>query len=129
LLGASHGGAALAGSMLALAHAIAQAVGGAYGLPHGTLNGIALAPVLRFNAAIAPDAVRRFGQAIGAPDDPAVRVEELTALAGPTRLSELGVPEHDLAALAASAAGRGGNLANPRPATPEEIEQLLRSAF
>ena len=126
LLGASHGGAALAGSMLALAHAMAQAVGGAYGLPHGTLNGIVLAPVLRFNAAIVPDAVRRFGEAIGSPDDPAARVEELTALAGPTRLSELGVPERDLPALAASAAGRGGNLANPKPASPEEIEQLLR---
>ncbi len=129
LRGASHGGAALAGSMLALAHAIAQAVGGAYGLPHGTLNGIVLAPALRFNAAIVPDAVRRFGEAIGAPDDPAARVEELTALAGPTRLSELGVPERDLPALAATAAGRGGNLANPRPASPEEIERLLRSVL
>jgi maleylacetate reductase len=129
LRGASHGGAALAGSMLALAHAIAQAVGGAYGLPHGTLNGIVLAPVLRFNAAIVPDAVRRFGEAIGAPDDPATRVEGLTALAGPTRLSELGVPERDLPALAASAAQRGGNHANPRPATPDEIETLLRSVF
>jgi maleylacetate reductase len=129
LRGACHAGAALAGSMLALAHAIAQAVGGAYGLPHGTLNGIVLAPVLRFNAAIVPDAVRRFGEAIGAPDDPAARVEQLTALAGPTRMSELGVPERDLPALAASAAGRGGNLANPRPASPEEIEQLLRSVL
>ena len=73
--------------------------------------------------------MRRFGEAIGAPDDPAARVEELTALAGPTRLSELGVPESDLPALAASAAGRGGNLANPKPASPEEIEQLLRSVF
>jgi maleylacetate reductase len=129
LRGASHGGAALAGSMLALAHAMAQAVGGAYGLPHGTLNGIILAPVLRFNAAVVPDAVRRFGEAIGAPEDPAARVEELTALAGPTRLSELGVPEGDLPGLAAAAAGRGGNLANPKPASPEEIEQLLRSVM
>ncbi|HEY8108169.1 MAG TPA: iron-containing alcohol dehydrogenase, partial [Gaiellaceae bacterium] len=38
LRGACHGGAALAGSMLALAHAMAQAIGGRYGLPHGTLN-------------------------------------------------------------------------------------------
>jgi maleylacetate reductase len=129
LLGASHGGAALAGSMLALAHAIAQAVGGTYGLAHGTLNGIVLAPVLRFNAALVPDAVRRFGEAIDAPDDPAARVEELTALAGPTRLSELGVPEYDLPVLAASAAERGGNLANPRPASPQEIEQILREVF
>ena len=129
LLGAAHGGAALAGSMLALAHAMAQAIGGAYGLPHGTLNGIVLAPVLRFNAAIVPDAVHRFGEAIGAPDDPADGVEALAALAGPTRLSELGVPQGDLPALAASAAERGGNLANPKPATPKEIELLLRSVF
>ena len=129
LLGAAHGGAALAGSMLALAHAMAQAVGGAYGLPHGTLNGIVLAPVLRFNAAIVPEAVRRFGAAIGSPEDPAAGVEELAALAGPTRLSELGVPERDLPGLAASASARGGNGANPKPASPEEIEQLLRSVF
>jgi maleylacetate reductase len=129
LRGACHAGAALAGSMLALAHAMAQAIGGRYGLPHGTLNGICLPPVLRFNTAHAPEAVARFGDAIGAPDDPAARVEELAALAGPTRLRELGVPEGDLPALAIDAAERGGNRANPKPATPGEIERLLREVF
>ena len=129
LRGACHGGAALAGSMLALAHAMAQAIGGRYGLPHGTLNGICLPPVLRFNAAFAPDAVTRFGEAVSASEDPAGRVEELAALAGPTRLRELGVPELDLPALAAEAARRGGNLANPKPASPDEIEQLLHEVF
>ena len=76
LRGACHGGAALGGSMLALAHAMAQAVGGRYGLPHGTLNGICLPPALRFNARYAPEAVRRFGEAVGS-GDPAARVEEL----------------------------------------------------
>src|SRR5439155_987742 len=85
----TYGGAALAGSMLALAHAMAQAIGGRYGLPHGTLNGICLPPTLRFNARYAPDAVKRFGEAVGDPGDPAGRVETLTALAGPTRLREL----------------------------------------
>ena len=129
LRGACHGGAALAGSMLALAHAMAQAIGGRYGLPHGTLNGICLPPVLRFNMAYAPEAVARFGATVGAPEDPAGRVETLGALAGPTRLSELGVPEADLPGLAAAAAERGGNLANPKPASPEEIEQLLREVY
>ena len=129
LRGACHGGAALAGSMLALAHAMAQAIGGRYGLPHGTLNGICLPPVLRFNAGYAPDAVRRFGEAVGDPGDPAGRVEALTALAGPTRLRELGVPEGDLPGLAADAAGRGGNLANPKRASPDEIERLLREVY
>ena len=123
LRGASHGGAALAGSFLALAHAIAQAIGGAYGLPHGTLNGIVLAPALLWNEQWAPDAVRRFRDAVG------VDVDELNALGGVTRLSELGVPEADLPALARSAAQRGGNQANPRPASPTEIEQVLRAVY
>ena len=127
LRGACHGGEALAGSMLALAHAMAQAIGGRYGLPHGTLNGICLPPALRYNARYAPAAVRAFGEAVGG-DGPA-RVEELTALGGITRLRELGVPEQDMPELAASAAQRGGNQANPHPATPAEIEQLLRSIW
>jgi len=108
---------------------MAQTVGGRYGLPHGTLNGICLPPVLRFNEALAPEAVRRFGEAIDAPADPAARVESLAALAGPTRLRELGVPEADLPELAASAAERGGNRANPRQASPDEIESLLREVY
>jgi maleylacetate reductase len=128
LRGACHAGAALAGAMLALAHAIAQAVGGRYGLPHGTLNGICLPPVLRFNAAFAPDAVRRFGEAIGA-GDPASRVAELSRLGGASRLRELGVPEEDLPELAAAAAKRAGNRANPHVATSAEIERLLREAW
>ncbi|HEY2542256.1 MAG TPA: iron-containing alcohol dehydrogenase [Gaiellaceae bacterium] len=127
LRGACHGGEALAGSMLALAHAMAQAIGGKYGLPHGTLNGICLPPALRYNARYAPAAVRAFGEAVGG--DGAQRVEELTALGGITRLRELGVPEDDLPELAESTATRGGNHANPHPATPAEIEQLLRSVY
>jgi maleylacetate reductase len=129
LRGACHAGAALAGSMLALAHAMAQAIGGRFGLPHGTLNGICLPPVLRFNTAYAPEAVGRFGEAVGRPDHPDGRVEDFAALAGPRRLRELGVPEADLPAVALDAAQRSGNRANPKPATPDQIEQLLREVY
>jgi maleylacetate reductase len=125
--GACHAGAALGGSMLALGHAMAQAVGGRYGLPHGTLNGICLPAALRYNARHAPEALRRFGEAVGG--DPATRVQELAALGGPTRLRDLGVPEQDLPELAIAAAQRAGNQANPHPATPAEIEELLRSVW
>ena len=123
LRGACHGGAALGGSGLALAHAMAQAIGGRYGVPHGTLNGICLPPALEWNEQWAPDAVRRFREAVGSD------VAELTALGGITRLRELGVPEEDLPELAAAAADRPGNQANPRPATAPEIEELLRSVW
>jgi alcohol dehydrogenase len=122
LRGACHAGAALGGAGLALAHAMAQAVGGRYGLPHGTLNGICLPPALRWNAQWAPDAVQRFNAIV--PD-----VERLAALGGPTRLHELGVPRDDLPELAQAAAGRAGNQANPRPATPEEILELLAEVY
>ena len=123
LRGACHGGAALGGSGLALAHAMAQAIGGRYGLPHGTLNGICLPPALRWNEQWAPTAVARFRDAVGRD------VEELAALGGIARLRELGVPEADLPELAAAAAGRAGNHANPQPATAAAIETLLRSVW
>jgi maleylacetate reductase len=129
LEGASHAGEALSIAGLALGHAMAQAVGGTYGVAHGTSNAICLPAALRFNAALVPDAVRRFGEAIGAPDDPAGKVTELAALSGPTRLRELGVPEEDLPRLGATAAARGGNQAKPRPSTPEEVTGLLRSVW
>ena len=57
---AEAGGRALAGSGLALAHAMAQALGGRYGLPHGAMNALSLPPALRFNAPVAGNAIGRF---------------------------------------------------------------------
>lgn len=126
LEGAMHAGMALGGSMLALGHAMAQALGGRYGLPHGAMNAICLPAALRFNKDVAPDAIRRFGEAL-ATDDPASRVEELARLGGYERLRDFGVPEEDLHEIAAATAERAGARANPRPASPSEIALLLRS--
>src|SRR5204862_3543094 len=76
LEGAMHSGMALGGSMLALGHAIAQALGGRYGLRHGAMNALALPAALRFNAQAEPEAVRRFSEALGT-EDPAAQVAEL----------------------------------------------------
>jgi maleylacetate reductase len=129
LHGAAAAGEALGLAGLALGHAIAQALGGSYGLPHGAMNALSLPPVLRFNAEVVPGAVGAFGRAIGAEEDPAGRVEELARLGGFERLRDFGVPEDGLAAVAAMAAGRMGNKQNPRVATPEEIEAMLRSVY
>jgi maleylacetate reductase len=126
LEGAMHSGMALGGSMLALGHAIAQALGGRYGVPHGAMNALALPAALRFNAEVAPEAVRRFGEALGT-DDPAARVEELARLGGFERLRDFGVPEGDLAEVAVATVERAGAKANPRPASAAEVEELLRS--
>ena len=56
LRGAAKAGEALARSGLALGHAMAQAIGGRYGLPHGALNALCLPPALRFNGEFVPAA-------------------------------------------------------------------------
>lgn len=128
LRGACHAGAALGGSMLALGHAMAQALGGRYGLPHGALNALCLPAALRFNEPVAADAIARFGRALGS-EDPAGRVEELARLGGFERLRDLGVPEDAPMEVAEAVAVRPGAKANPRPVTPADVEQLLHAIW
>jgi maleylacetate reductase len=128
LEGAMRAAFALSEAGLALGHAMAQALGGRYGLPHGALNAICLPPALRFNEPVAADAIARFGEAMGT-DDPVGRVEELGRLGGYERLRDLGVPREGLDTVAEATAARPGAKANPRPATPEEISELLHSVW
>ena len=124
-----HAGAALAGAGLGLGHAMAQALGGRYGIAHGALNAVVLPPALRFNEPVAGEEIARFGEAIGAAADPPGKAEELARLAGFERLRDLGVPEPELPLVAEAAAERGGAKANPRPASPAEIAELLRGVW
>jgi alcohol dehydrogenase class IV len=127
LRGAMHAGHALGIAGLGLAHAMAQAVGGRYGLPHGAMNALCLPPALAFNRTAVPEPVARFGEAIGG--DAVERTRELALVGGFERLRDFGVPRDDMAELAAAAAARGGNQANPRVASPDEIEGLLASVW
>jgi maleylacetate reductase len=128
LEGAQHAGAALGSAGLALGHAMAQALGGRYGIAHGAANALSLPPALRFNEPVAADEIRRFGAALGA-DDPAARTEELARASGFTRLRDLGVPEDELDVVAEATARRAGAKANPRPASPDQIAELLHSIW
>ena len=114
LEGAIYGGMALRLGFF-LGHAMAQALGGRYGLPHGAMNAICLPPAMRFNGANEPL--------------PVERVEELARLGGFERLRDFDVPEDDLGELAEVTAVRPAARANPRPASPAQIEELLRSVW
>jgi maleylacetate reductase len=128
LEGALHAGRALSVRGLFLAHAMAQALGGRYGLPHGALNALTLPPALRFNEPAVPDAIAGLREALSA-TDPAGRVEELAQLGGFERLRDLGVPEDELDAVARETAVRPGAQRNPRPADADAIEELLRTIW
>jgi maleylacetate reductase len=128
LEGAARAGEALGRSGLCLGHAMAQALGGRYGLPHGAMNALCLPSALRFNQAVAGDEIEQLGQAM-AVTDPIARVEELARLGGFERLCDFGVPEAELDEVAEATAARPGAKANPRPASAEEIAELLRSIY
>jgi maleylacetate reductase len=128
LHGAARAGEALGRSGLCLGHAMAQALGGRYGLPHGAMNALCLPPALRFNEPVAADEIRTFGKAIGT-DDPPGRVEQLARLGPFERLRDFGVPEDELEEVAEATAVRAGAKANPRPATAAGIAELLRSIY
>ena len=127
LQGASHAGHALGLAGLALAHAMAQALGGTYGLSHGAMNALCLPPALDYNRAYAPAEVERFGEAIGG--DPVETSRGLARLGGIERLREFGVPREELPDAAAAAAARPGNQANPHAATPAEIASMYESIW
>jgi len=126
--GAMEAGAALGSAGLGLGHAMAQALGGRYGIAHGAANALTLPPALRFNQPVAAAEIARFGAALGT-DDPAARAEELARLSGFERLRDLGVPEDELDEVAEATAVRAGAKANPRPVSPAEIAELLRSVW
>ena len=122
-----HAALALAESGLCLAHAMAQGLGGRYGLPQGTMNALCLPAALRFNSETLGDSLSRFGEALEG--DAATRCEELAALGGFGRLRDQGVPEADLESVAAEIAARPGALANPRPVMADDVVSLLRAIW
>ena len=127
LEGAMHGGAALRAGM-GLGHAMAQALGGGFGLPHGPMNAVCLPHALRFNREAAAGPLALLAEAMGV-TDPAARSAELGALACPMRLRDYDVPRDGLAAIAEKTAERPAAKANPRPASAAEILGLLEDAW
>jgi maleylacetate reductase len=128
LEGALHAGRALGERGLFLGHAIAQALGGRYGLPHGAMNAVSLPAALRFNAEAVPDAVAAFAAALETDDAPG-KVQELARLGRFERLRDFGVPEEDLPEVAEAVVERPGARANPRPVTVADAERLLREIW
>jgi alcohol dehydrogenase class IV len=98
-------------------------------MPHGLANAIVLPHAVRFNADAVPDDVRRIGEAIGAPDDPASAIADLVArLELPSHLIEAGASDDDLDAVARMAPGNRNVANNPRPVSEDDARAILANA-
>jgi maleylacetate reductase len=131
LEGAALGGRCLQNATMGAHHGLAQLLGGRTGMPHGLANALLLSHVVRFNAEALPEhVVHRIGGALGDPDDPAAAIDALRARLGlPATLSECGVNDDDLDAIARMAEGNGNVRANPREVREQEAREILEAAF
>ena len=130
LEGAVLAGRCLLNGTMAAHHALAQLVGGRTGIPHGLANAMLLAHVVRYNEPAVPDEVRRLGEAIGSPDDPAGAIADLVARLGlPSGLGECGVTLEDIDAVARMSQGNRGIQGNPRPVSEDDARAILAAAF
>ena len=124
LEGAAHAGSALRAGM-GVGHAMAQALGGRYGLAHGTMNAVCLPPALRFNLEVAAGRDRALRRGDGRRPDRAHRGAGRARRAR-KRLREYAVPHEDLPELAEATAVRPAAKGNPRPAPPERDPEAAR---
>ncbi len=123
-------GRCLQNASMGVHHGLAQLVGGRTGMSHGLANAVILAHAVRFNAEVTPAEVRRIGEAIGAPDDPAGSIAALVAQLGlPTRLSAAGMTEDDLDAVVASSGSNSSVRSNPRTVTEADARAILSAAM
>jgi alcohol dehydrogenase len=118
-------------------HCLSETLGARWDLPHGLLNAVLLAPVLRSHLPIlrerlAPlDARLPGGTASADSAERAERVllsiEALAAAVGIPPFADLGIPEKDHPWIARRAAENGSNPSNPRPMGQAEYLEILRS--
>ena len=123
LEGAMHAGSALRAGM-GVGHAMAQALGGRYGLAHGTMNAVCLRPRCGSTGRWPRSAIARYGEALGG--DAIARTEELAGLAGAKPLREYAVPRGDLPELGGGHCRAAGGERQPAPGAGRRDPEAAR---
>ncbi len=125
---------------LGIVHSMAHPLGAFYDTPHGVANALLLPYVMEYNMPAAMAKYKDIAAAMGVAvctisDEEAAQaavsaVKELAVSIGiPQKLSEIGVKEADLEALAVSAFNDVCTPGNPRDTSVEEILAIYKSAF
>jgi choline dehydrogenase len=121
------------------AHAMSQSAGGVHDVPHGTLTGRLLGPVVEYNHVAAPERFAQIARAMGkdaASGSPAsaaeLAVEEVYRLTNDLRiasLQDLGFAEDETPQLAKIAFEDPQTVGNPRELDVDAYERIYRRAF
>lgn len=133
-------GMAFNSASLGYVHAMAHQLGGFYDLPHGVCNAILLPHVVRYNASVSEDRLRKVATLMGVnpheiknknPADLAIEaIKKLSKDVGiPAGIKELGAKEDDFVTLATNALKDACGLTNPKQATLDEIIEIYRNAM
>jgi alcohol dehydrogenase class IV len=132
-LGAVLAGFASASTGIAIHHATCQTLVRGAGTPHAETNAVMLPHFAGLMAERTPAQLGAFARALGAPEpDPGAAaglVAALSARSGRTRLSELGVSEEDLPAVAHAVVRHPLYGNTPAPPSEGELLGLLRAAL
>ncbi|WP_205672125.1 iron-containing alcohol dehydrogenase [Ammoniphilus sp. YIM 78166] len=133
-------GMAFNNASLGYVHAIAHQFGGFYNLPHGVCNAILLPHVERFNLMAKPERFADIAVALGENIEGLSTMEAaekaldaIVKLARdvniPSGFSELGAKLEDVPVLAENAMKDACSFTNPRKATMDELQAIIRAAF
>lgn len=138
MIGSTFAGISFAWARLGNVHAMSHPVSAFYHVPHGVANSVLLPTVMEFNALADNGKYEKIYNYL-CNDKPAenfkpeMLIEELkklnTALGIPASLSELGVKEGSIEAMAKDAMKSGNVLVNPRQTTLNDMINLYKKAM
>lgn len=127
LYGAWLCGTVLGNVGMALHHKLCHTLGGSFNLPHAQTHAIILPHALAYNAAAAPEAMRRIARALGAEDAARGMHAFARAVGAPLSLADIGMRMADLDRAADLAVANPYR--NPRPVERGALRALLQDAF
>lgn len=131
-------GIAFGNADVAAVHCLSETLGARWDLPHGLLNAVLLAPVMRSHLPAAAGRLAALDSALpagaaagGSVEERAERVvasiEALARALGTPAFRDLGIAREDFPWVARRAAENNSNASNPRPMGPAEYQALLES--
>ena len=125
---------------LGVAHALAHPLSTLADVPHGLANAIVLPHTMAFNKSVASTHLKDVAQALGCDTDHKTDDESadlaisfvhdlLARVDIPNRLSQVGISQDLIPALAQQAIADANHRSNPRPCTEQDMIDLYQAAF